>query len=184
MFHLWWSTAWPLRATTVSCASLPLKLSKSWRRFSYSIQFWRILMFSMCRNWLASPLQSYSPTSPFTGSLTRSAQSQTRRLPMKKRLSSEKGGKCNWFMTVMNHTSKKNPSWPSKPLYDPCFVFSIFQQIWHTCTFRWECISSESSRLLLSQIQPKLVLSGFQWFLNSCLFYFMTSFFRTYTPWL
>merc|ERR1712222_212736 len=25
---------------------------------------------------------------------------------------------------------------------------------------RWECISSESSRLLLSQIQPKLVLSG------------------------
>ena len=100
MSHLWWSTAWPSRAMAVSYANLLLKPSKGWRRFSirpwnlyYTKNIWifqnNILI--LCRNSMTSPHQSYSPTSRFTGSLTRSAPSRTKLLLMKRRFSSEKG---------------------------------------------------------------------------------------------
>ena len=48
----------------------------------------------LCRNSEAFPHQSFSPTSRFTGSLTRSVRSQMKLLRMKKKPSSEKGADC------------------------------------------------------------------------------------------
>ena len=44
--------------------------------------------------------------------------------------------------------------WVSQP--ELCLIY--FKKKINVC--RWECISSESSRLLLNKIKPKLVLSG------------------------
>ena len=57
------------------------------------LEFTRVVknILMLCRNLTVFPHQSYSPTSHFTGSLTRFAQSQMKLLHMKKMLSSEKG---------------------------------------------------------------------------------------------
>ena len=47
-------------------------------------------------------------------------------------------------------------AWVTRP--ELCLLY--FKKKLHAC--RWECISSESSRLLLDQIKPRLVLSGSQ----------------------
>ena len=85
-----------------------------------------------------------------------------RRLRMRKRLSSEKGKEYSYILILgcdILHFRNQNFIYCN---LKSALSSQSFKKIWHTC--RWECISSESSRLLLSQIQPKLVLSGFQWF--------------------
>ena len=60
------------------------------------LKFTRVVknILILCRNSEASPHQSFSPTSRFTGSLTRSVRSQMKLLRMKKKPSSEKGADC------------------------------------------------------------------------------------------
>ena len=125
----------------VSYVSLLLKLSTNWRRLVFFCRKFLIFLTShMCRNCLASPHQSCSPTFHFTGDLMLSAPNLTKLLRKRKKLFLEKGLS---FSTVI------------------VLQFEWFSHLFWTLSHRWECISSESSQLLLRQIQPKLVLSGF-----------------------
>ena len=102
----------------------------------------------------------FSRTSRCTGDLTHTAPNLTRRRLKRSKCCSEKGQSTVLqllLLTFAREIPLKNCQFRVGTTSSGLYYNKLFLLI---LVCRWECISSDSSNLLLSLIRPKLVLSG------------------------